>query len=577
MQVYDVPVSIENTDIETGFIFVDDNICDPAWTGYSSEHVYGFDTANEALDTLSAMFGSVLWCRAPQARYNRVSNLLMLEYVSSLFEDYWGNRVSFKPLGSVYTDDSTTLASSMLIDNVNYGANTTATGPENVYFPGGCFIGTNSPVNYAICLNNSTHGFFVECLVLPSSCIVSGKFNFTTQTQVARVRLCINNMQEPGEWWCQCYRAEYLTIPEGWVTALNGKDAEPADDDPWGNSGDPSGPGGGGATTGGDNWDNSDSNPIPGNPTLSAVDTGFITLYNPSAYELKTLANYLWGELFDLDQFKKIVADPMDTILGLNIVPVNVPSGGSQAVKVGNISTGVTLTKASSQYVTVNCGTINIAENWKGYLDYSPYTKISIFLPYIGDHELDIDVIQNTTLGVVYHVDILSGACVAFITANNRVVYQFAGQCAVSIPITSENFTQTLLSLGTLVAAGVGAVATGGLSAPVTAATIAGGTTAMANTAGNVASSKPRFAKSGNVSGGNGLMGSQSPYLMIQRPKPCVPASQNIYTGYPAYITYSLSSLSGFTQVQDIHLDDISCTETERNEILSKLREGVIL
>lgn len=321
----------------------------------------------------------------------------------------------------------------------------------------------------------------------------------------------------------------------------------------------------------------SDPNPVPSLPSLSASDTGFITLFNPTSAQLKNLANYMWGSLFDVDTWKKIFADPMDCILGLAIVPVNVPSSGTDTVKVGNISTGISMNKANTQFIEVDCGTLSITEYWNAYLDYSPYTKLNIFLPYIGSHELNIDDIQVNTVGVKYHIDILSGACVAYITAGGNVIAQYSGQCAISIPITSKDFTQTIIALGTLVAGGVAGIATGGLSAPITAASVAGGVTAAANTAANVATSKPSISKSGNMGGSNGLMGVQTPYLFITRPKQCAPKNQNRYTGYPSYITERMGNLSGFTQIQEIRLDGISCTDEERNEIMSLLRNGVII
>lgn len=370
------------------------------------------------------------------------------------------------------------------------------------------------------------------------------------------------------------------------VGILNGDEPPEQDDpdnDPYSgdesDGGGESGEGGGPDASGAINWDipAGDATPVPPLPSLSVADTGFITLYNPSATQLKNLASYMWGNLFDISTWKKVLADPMDAIIGLSLVPVNVPSSGSQTVTVGNISTGITLTKASTQFVEVDCGSVKIDEIWKAYLDYSPYTKISIYLPYIGSQELDIDLYQNTTIGVKYHIDILSGACVAYVTVNGNVVCQFSGQCAVSIPITSQDFTQTITTLATLVASGVGVVATGGMSAPVQGAAIAGLATAAANTAANVISSKPIYAKTGNMSGSNGLMGVQTPYLIIEHARQCAPASQNKYTGYPSYITKTLSTLSGFTQVQDIKLNNINCTNEERNEILELLRNGVIL
>ena len=426
-------------------------------------------------------------------------------------------------------------------------------------------------------------GFEVNFYVVPSDSVVNKKLNLTGKYARNVTLYCYYN---GSKYYARVVIASSLsTITTNFRNSSINSDVTPAafdeDDDPYsGDDGeeDPSGGGGGPGGDNQDNWDDdSDPNPVPPLPSLSAVDTGFITLYNPSISQLKNLANYLWSGLFDIETYRKIMADPMDTILGLSIVPVDVPSLGDSVVTVGNISTGISMTKASSQYVEVNCGTVVFDEKWHSYLDYNPYCKLSIMLPYIGSQELDIDQIQGTTLGVVYHIDVLSGACVAYITVDGSVVAEFSGQCAISIPITENDFTNTITSLCTLVASGIGVVASGGLSAPITAASIGGLATAAANTAANVISSKPTFAKSGNISGSNGLMSIQKPYVILERPKLCAPARQNTFTGYPAYITRTLSELSGFTQVQDIHLNGVNCTDAEHDEILSLLRSGVIL
>ena len=89
-----------------------------------------------------------------------------------------------------------------------------------------------------------------------------------------------------------------------------------------------SGPGGGGGSFSGDN----DPIDIPELPSISAVDAGFITIYKPSLDELRNLSKYLWSDLFSLDSFKKIFAAPIDCILGLNIMPFGIASGGKANV-----------------------------------------------------------------------------------------------------------------------------------------------------------------------------------------------------------------------------------------------------
>ena len=325
-----------------------------------------------------------------------------------------------------------------------------------------------------------------------------------------------------------------------------------------------SGPGGGTGTFS----ETGDTIGIPGLPALSAVDTGFITLFNPSAAQVKALAAYMWSSSFDLATFKNIVANPIDCILGLTIVPVDPSNAGSKTVTVGNIPTNITLPYLSSQYVEVDCGTLNVQEFWGSYLDYSPYTKMSLYLPYIGIIPLDIDDVMNASIAVKYHVDVLSGACVAYVLCNGTQLYTYVGQCSSNVPITSNDFTNTVNGILGIAGALGKLSADGGASAP----------TAISEVAANAINAlKPNIQKSGAMSGTGGLMGVQTPYLICQRPRQSVPHDQNAYTGYPANITARLSDLSGYTEVESIHLDGLSATQEEQQEIMDLLTSGVII
>lgn len=311
-------------------------------------------------------------------------------------------------------------------------------------------------------------------------------------------------------------------------------------------------------------------------PTLSAVDAGFITLFAPKRGEMKSLASYLWGDLFSLDTFKKIVANPMDAILGLSIVPVQVPTSGSETVKVGNISTGVSMTKASTQYVKLSCGSLQVDEYWGAYLDYSPYTKCEIYLPYIGVHELSIDDVMGKTIKVVYYIDILSGACTAEIYSEGTCLYSFVGQCSASIPISSNDWTNVINGVMQIGAAVGSLVASGGLSAPISGGMLASGLKTGASVGGTVTASKPSVERSGSMSGAGGMLGQQNPYLIITWPKECIPASQNKFIGYPSFVTVTLGDITGFNIVESVHLENIPATSEELDEIESLLMNGVI-
>ena len=342
------------------------------------------------------------------------------------------------------------------------------------------------------------------------------------------------------------------------------KDAKPiyTTNDPYGDGG-MSGTGGG---TG--SFDETgDDISIPALPTLSAVDAGFITLFNPTLAQMQNLASYMWSDLFDVNTWKKIFADPMGAVLGLSIVPVSVPNGAVKEVKVGNVPTGITMTTAASQYVEIDCGTLSVKEYWGAYLDYEPYTKAEIYLPYIGIHPLSADDIMNKDIHVKYHVDILSGSCCAYVKCGGSVLYSFVGQCASSIPITGDNWTN-VINGAISIAGSIGSmVATGGSSAPMAISNIA-------STAVN--SMKPSVEKSGSMGGTGGMLGVQTPYLILTRPRQALPKDQNTFMGYPAFITEKLQDLTGYTEIDSIHLENVPATESELSEIEDLLKGGVI-
>lgn len=306
---------------------------------------------------------------------------------------------------------------------------------------------------------------------------------------------------------------------------------------------------------------------IPTVPTISSADSKFITIYNPSLSQLNSLANYMWSSSFDIALYKTLFANPMDCILGLSIVPVAVPNGGTSTVTVGNMPTTVSMNKAGSQYVDVSCGSVTISEYWGGYLDYEPYTKIELYLPYIGTHAISADDVMGKTVGITYRVDILSGACAAYIKCGDSVLYQFIGQCASSIPITGNDWTNVINGVLSIAGSIGSMVATGGASAPMAVA-------GVASTAVNAL--KPNIEKSGSMSGTGGLLGIQKPYFIVTRPRQAIPANQNSFIGYPSFVNVSLDALGGYNEIESVHLENIHCTGEELAEIERLLKEGVI-
>ena len=307
----------------------------------------------------------------------------------------------------------------------------------------------------------------------------------------------------------------------------------------------------------------------------SVVSTGFVQIYTPTLKQINELSDYMWGDSF-LSNVLKLWNDPMDIIINLSQIPFNVPMAGTQKVTAGNVITTVDMNYPESQYYEVDCGYIDIKHFYDAYIDYEPYTTCEIFLPYIGTELLSMDDIMGKRLAVKYRVDIVTGACVAFILANDVILYTFTGACSINIPVSGQTFTGVANALISTVTAG--AVAKGesvtSKGKPIPSSKPGAVASSLAS---NVMSCKPTINRSGSITSNVGVLGTQKPYLIFTVPRSCLPKGQNKYLGYPAFMTSKVSELKGYTEIESIRLNNMSCTDAEKNEIEAILKEGAIL
>lgn len=319
-----------------------------------------------------------------------------------------------------------------------------------------------------------------------------------------------------------------------------------------------------------------DVTPTPDDPVIAGGGgsaTGLANLYNPTLAQVKQFSRWLWGsDGLNLDQLKKLLQDPMQAIIGLHVMYATPTTGADRDIQVGYINSGVTSKIVTEQYTEIDCGTVTINEYFGDARDYSPFTQVYCYLPFIGIVELNADDVVNSTLSIKYKIDVLTGCCLAQLTvkkyALDAVLYTYTGNCAVQMPITSGNYLSTVSSLLGAVVSGAAAVATGGALAPVAIG-------AAANALGGGA--RASVAMSGSLGSNAGAMGIRKPYLIIKRVESADANGYNEFYGYPTNKRVNLSQLTGYVRVKEINLSGTNATEDEQNEIVNLLKEGVIL
>ena len=310
---------------------------------------------------------------------------------------------------------------------------------------------------------------------------------------------------------------------------------------------------------------------IPGLPSVSALSTGFLTMYKMSLSSINTLAGYLWNDDF-LTNLKKYFVSPSEAIISLSLAPFEVTNINPNVsrVFVGNASTPASGNQVVNQYIQLDFGIVDFKEYWGNYIDYE-LTDVSVYLPYCGTYKLDAKDVVKSKIHLVYNVDLLSGECVALIHLEKEyglksVIYQYSGNIISRIPYSASDMSAYVNTVLSTVSTGIsgGLLGTGGAIASVAVSSAFG-------------AKKESVIKGGSASGGKGFLSPQRPYLIITRPDQSLPDKFNSFVGYPSNITKKLSACSGYTEVDNIHLENIPATEAEISEIESLLKSGVLI
>lgn len=313
----------------------------------------------------------------------------------------------------------------------------------------------------------------------------------------------------------------------------------------------------------------------PSKPSGNISASSLYTIWNPSQAQLNNLASFLWSTDF-VDTIKKILQSPMDALISLALFPVTPPTDGTHNISLGYIDSGVAARRVSDQFMTVQTPGLVVPHKYNSYLDYAPYTSAEIFLPFIGFCPLNINDIMGKSVDITYNIDLLSGVCTAIVHSNARSLYSYSGNMAMFLPLSAGNWARMLTPIFGMVggvsslAAGIGGVM-GGAPLLASTSTAVRGAESIGNLGGNSVS------RSGSISGNAGIMGDYQPFIVVTRPINDKPTTYDSNIGQTYNKSARLGALSGFTIVEEAHIEGMNATDAEKQEIERLLKEGVIL
>ena len=287
------------------------------------------------------------------------------------------------------------------------------------------------------------------------------------------------------------------------------------------------------------------------------------TTFKMTKDRLQQLGRFLWGSNI-FDNFSLICNNPIENIISCKSIPLSL-NGSTQKIILGNVDTGVNGDKIANNFTVQNVGSIKIAEKYKNFLDYSPYTNVIIYLPYVGFKELDTNLVMNKTLSISYTVDVITGGCLCQIKSDGVRLYEFNGNLGIDIPITASNRAQVEAGY---ISSGIG------IASSVASGNVVGAVTSLINSA----EAKYHFASTSSPNPMCVASTNRTCYVVIDRPTYQTLKSFNHTRGKKCYLTKTIKNLSGFT-ICDKHIDltGIRATEDEKEELVRILSSGFFI
>ena len=284
------------------------------------------------------------------------------------------------------------------------------------------------------------------------------------------------------------------------------------------------------------------------------------TTYAMTIERLNQLGGFLWGANI-FDEFSLVNSNPIENIISCKNIPISL-SGTDEIIHLGNVDTGTNGAKVASNFSTLNVGQIALPTKYKSFLDFAPYTKITIYLPYIGFKEIDATIAIGKTLKVAYVADVITGGCIAQIFINGVRFYEFSGEMGVDIPITASNRAQVEASYISN-AVGMGAsLASGNITGAVDSVLAS-------------ATAKYNYSSTDTPNANCVASVNRTCYVIIERPTYQELSQFNHTKGKMCNLSKTIGSLKGFTICDaNIDLKGITATEQEKQEISSILSSG---
>lgn len=290
--------------------------------------------------------------------------------------------------------------------------------------------------------------------------------------------------------------------------------------------------------------------------------TSLYTLFKMTFTQVGNLITYLTGSTWQSTVTQMGLGSVFGAIHKCLTVPFDVNSSfNGYSMHILGINTNVATSGVVDHVQSVDCGNITIDRYFGDFKDYNPYTRVFVYLPYIGVNELNCNQIMGKSLNLTYGVDLLDGSCVARLTADGIQLASYSGNCATEYPIVGKSGLNPLQAVSNLV----------GLNYGENLGALTGLTESLLTKGGSSAST---FQTVGGVAGNWGNVGVLTPFVYIERPVQSIPNAYDSSFGWTCNKYLPLNVLRGYTEVDEsLHLST-TATDEEKEMLKEILTSG---
>ena len=328
--------------------------------------------------------------------------------------------------------------------------------------------------------------------------------------------------------------------------------------------------------------DNDDIEPVGYGYFSNAVMGTLYSLYNK--LDLEKIAQWFYNQTEKIDIANNVISlkEIPFSLSTLNIVPLDVDLkiGGvnvtynNENIKVGQIVSPATTT------VSALFGEFNIPRLSNTFLDYTPYTKYELLLPFAPTPVTLPDWCVNKTVSAIFLYDIYTTSCQYVIECNGERICSVSGIFGVDRPISAQNVAlkdasrlSAQVATASSVLGGVMSATTGNIGGIMSGAI--GGVSALSQM---IMSGKQNYMYAVGANGDSSSVGlCHAVHLKITRTLSAEDSNFNHVYGRPLCKYKKLSSVTGYTKCDNVNTTGLSCSENEKQMIKRLLETGIYI